>query len=132
MALAKQIFANTLFVADIPSSKNFYVKVFGIEPVFEDQNSAVFKFGETLINLLAQGEAPELIAPVQVANRESGARSQLTLHVENVDLEVTRLREIGVPLLNGPIDRPWGVRTALFVDLDGHLWELAQEITVYQ
>ena len=28
----------------------------------------------------------------------------------------------------GPIDRPWGVRTAAFADPDGYLWEIAQQL----
>jgi len=31
----------------------------------------------------------------------------------------------GVGLLNGPVDRPWGMRTASFTDPGGHIWELA-------
>ncbi len=38
----------------------------------------------------------------------------------------------GVSLLNGPIDRPWGKRTACFADPDGHLWEIAQDIPATQ
>ena len=34
----------------------------------------------------------------------------------------------GVVFLNGPIDRPWGMRTAAFADPSGHCWELAQKI----
>jgi uncharacterized glyoxalase superfamily protein PhnB len=33
-----------------------------------------------------------------------------------------------IPLLNGPIDRPWGLRTATFTDPDGHVWEVASEL----
>ena len=33
----------------------------------------------------------------------------------------------GVELLNGPMDRPWGIRTAAFADPAGHIWEIAQE-----
>ncbi len=33
----------------------------------------------------------------------------------------------GVELLNGPIDREWGMRTAAFEDPDGHVWEVAQQ-----
>jgi catechol 2,3-dioxygenase-like lactoylglutathione lyase family enzyme len=32
----------------------------------------------------------------------------------------------GVELLNGPIDRLWGIRTASFHDPAGHLWEIAK------
>jgi len=42
---------------------------------------------------------------------------------------VTRCAELaarGVTLLNGPIDRPWGVRTASFQDPGGHIWEIAK------
>ena len=31
----------------------------------------------------------------------------------------------GVELINGPMDRPWGVRTACFADPAGHIWEIA-------
>jgi uncharacterized glyoxalase superfamily protein PhnB len=39
-----------------------------------------------------------------------------------------RLAAHGVELLNGPIDRAWGLRTAAFADPDGHIWELAAKI----
>ena len=35
------------------------------------------------------------------------------------------LAERGVALLNGPVDRPWGIRTAAFADPAGHVWEIA-------
>ena len=31
-------------------------------------------------------------------------------------------------LVNGPIDSPWGLRTAAFADPDGHVWEVAAPI----
>jgi uncharacterized glyoxalase superfamily protein PhnB len=34
-----------------------------------------------------------------------------------------------VELLNGPLNRPWGVRTASFTDPGGHIWEVAQELS---
>lgn len=35
------------------------------------------------------------------------------------------LADLGVTLLNGPTDRPWGIRTASFTDPSGHVWEVA-------
>ena len=32
----------------------------------------------------------------------------------------------GVKFLNGPMDRPWGIRTACFADPAGHIWEIAK------
>ena len=119
------IAAVTLFVEDLQKAKRFYQDVFQLPVFFEDDNSAVFRFGETLVNLLAVNEAPSLIAPAQVAAPGVGARSQFTLNVADVDATCDRLRARGVELLNGPMDRPWGIRTASFRDPGGHIWEIA-------
>ena len=125
---AKQIGAITLFVEDIDVAKEFYTKVFDLPVYYEDPNSAVFQFGETLINLLVSSEAPELIAPATVASQDSGSRFQFTLSVDNVDSVCEELGTRGVKLLNGPQDRPWGIRTASFVDPGGHVWEIAHDL----
>ena len=117
--------AITLFVEDLEESKQFYRAVFGLPVVFEDESSAVFRFGDTLINLLSLAAAPELIAPAGVAPREAGSRLQFTLGVEDVDAMCVELVSRGVVLLNGPMDRPWGIRTASFADPAGHIWEIA-------
>jgi len=119
------IAAITLFVEDLAEAKRFYLEVFGLPVVFEDENSAVFRFGETLINLLKVTEAPELIEPAIVASSEAGARFQFTLGVQDVDAMCEELQRRGVELLNGPMDRPWGIRTASFRDPGGHIWEIA-------
>jgi len=119
------IAAITLFVEDLEAAKRFYLDVFDLPVFFEDGNSAVFRFGETLVNLLRTTEAPDLIAPAPVAAPAAGARFQFTLAVEDVDATCDRLRDRGVKLLNGPMDRPWGIRTASFRDPGGHIWEIA-------
>jgi catechol 2,3-dioxygenase-like lactoylglutathione lyase family enzyme len=120
------IAAITLFVDDLLITKEFYREVFGLPVVFEDGDSAVFKFGDTLINLLKATAAPELIEPAAVASPEAGARFQFTIEVDDVDAMCAELRARGVELLNGPIDRAWGVRTASFRDPGGHIWEIAK------
>jgi catechol 2,3-dioxygenase-like lactoylglutathione lyase family enzyme len=119
------IAAITLFVEDVADAKQFYERVFELPVVFEDENSCVFRFGGTLVNLLRTTEAPGLIAPAPVAPPEAGSRFQFTLAVDDVDATCERLRGRGVELLNGPIDRPWGIRTASFRDPGGHIWEIA-------
>ena len=125
-AWPKAISAVTLFVEDLAATKAFYQEAFGLPVAFEDADSAVFKFGETMINLLKVGEAPELIAPAPVAPPEAGARYQVTISVDDVDAMCDELRRRGVELLNGPMDRPWGIRTAAFRDPAGHIWEIAK------
>lgn len=125
-AWPKGISAITLFVEDLAETKRFYQEVFGLPIVFEDDNSAVFNFGNTLINLLTVSEAPDLIAPAVVASRDTGSRLQLTITVDDVDAICAELERRGVALLNGPMDRPWGIRTACFADPAGHVWEIAR------
>ena len=119
------ITAITLFVEDLDAARQFYRRVFDLPVIFEDGDSAVFRFGQTLVNLLKTAAAPELINPAQVASPGVGSRFQLTLTVKDVDVVCARLAERGVELLNGPVDRPWGVRTASFRDPGGHIWEIA-------
>ena len=118
--------AITLFVENLEAAKRFYLEVFNLPLHFEDDDSAVFAFGSTLINLLKATAASELIEPATVASREAGARFQLTVAVDDVDALCADLAARGVALLNGPMDRPWGVRTASFRDPGGHIWEIAK------
>lgn len=116
--------AITLFVEELDTAKRFYEDVFELPVHFEDDNSAVFRFGETLVNLLSTSAAPELIEPGAVASQEAGSRFVLSVEVEDVDATCAELLARGVELLNGPMDRPWGLRTASFRDPGGHIWEI--------
>lgn len=60
-----------------------------------------------------------------MGDAEAGARAQYTLDVSDVDASAAALQAAGVELLNGPLDRPWGIRTAAFADPSGHVWEFA-------
>jgi uncharacterized glyoxalase superfamily protein PhnB len=48
--------------------------------------------------------------------------------VDDADAVCADLKQRGVTLLNGPMDRSWGVRTAAFADPGGHIWEIAQQL----
>jgi len=54
------------------------------------------------------------------------ARFVFTISVDDVDEMCAELVSRGVKLLNGPMDRPWGIRTASFMDPAGHIWEIAK------
>ena len=120
------ITAITLFVDDLAAAREFYQRAFELPVHWEDDVSCVFEFGGTLINLLASTEAPGLIAPAAVAAEGGGSRMQLTLTVDDVDATAAALVARGVALLNGPMDRPWGIRTAAFADPAGNVWEIAK------
>jgi catechol 2,3-dioxygenase-like lactoylglutathione lyase family enzyme len=127
-SVATKIDAITLFVEDLERSKRFYKDVFGLSVFFEDENSAVFRFSNTLINLLKISAAHDLIAPAVVAGPGAGSRFQFTVPVDDVDAASAELKARGVELLNGPMNRPWGIRTASFTDPAGHIWEIAQPL----
>lgn len=128
MSELQKVGAITLFVEDRDRAKAFYETTFGLAPVFEDDVSAVFRFENMIVNLLARPAAHALVAPAAVAGPGAGSQFQLSIWVADADAACAELASRGVELLNGPIDRDWGMRTAAFADPDGHVWELAQEL----
>lgn len=118
----------TLFAEDLAATRAFYARVFGREVVYEDDVSTVMTLGPLMINLLQADQAPPLVAPSPVAPPTAGARALLTIRVADADATVAELIRHGVTLLNGPIDRPWGRRTAAFADPAGNVWEIAEEL----
>lgn len=124
-AWSENLTAITLFVDELAPCKAFYVLVFGAPVIYEDEVSAVFDFGGVAVNLLQSTEAPGLVTPLAIGAANAGPRMQLTITVDDVDAVAATLGELGVELLNGPLDRPWGIRTAAFRDPAGHVWEIA-------
>ena len=120
--------AITMFIEDRARAKAFYERVFDVPAVHEDDVSIAFKFDNMVVNLLENRAAPGLIEPAAVAGPDSGSRFQLTVWVEDTDAVCAQLAELGVELLNGPMNREWGLRTATFTDPDDHIWEVAGKI----
>ncbi len=120
----------TLFVDDLSAARQFYETVFGQPLVFEDPVSAAYRFDNLVINLLQSTEAGEVVEPRPIASAAVGAEMLLTIKVGNVDTICQALADHGVALLNGPIDRPWGRRTAAFADPAGHVWEVAEDLPI--
>jgi catechol 2,3-dioxygenase-like lactoylglutathione lyase family enzyme len=118
----------TLFVEGLGRVRTFYENVFGLAVVFEDEVSAVFKIQGLMVNLLEASEANMLVEPTSVAPLGAGARFMFTIAVDDVDAVCADLGTHGVTLLNGPVDRPWGRRTAAFADPAGNVWEIAQPV----
>jgi len=122
---AKRLFAVTLFTDDLAESTRFYRDVLEMPVANEDATSCAFAFPGVIINLVTLAATHELIEPAPVGERGTPARMMLTLEVGDMDAVYERLRGRGVEFLNGPMDRPWGPRTASFADPSGHCWELS-------
>lgn len=120
--------ALTLFVKETSPVTTFYREVLGLRTVFEDDVSTVFDLGGTMLNVLAVTAAAEVVSPARPAVVGDTPRMLLSLWVEDVDAVCRDLQERDIVLLNGPVDRSWGKRTAAFTDPAGAVWEIAQDI----
>ena len=119
----------TAFCEDLAAARVFYAEVLEAPLVFANDDSAVYRMGGVLVNLLDVRSAPELVAPGDVGAPGLGDRIQLTIPVEDVDEACAELARRGVTLHNGPMDRWWGMRTASFRDPAGLLWEVAADLS---
>ena len=128
MFLPTAIEVVTLFVEDVGAARKFYQDVFAPDVLLEDEVGAVLQFAGMAVNILRVDNAPELVTPRQVGTAQDGSRFMLTVKVEDCRAAHAELVAKGVTFLNGPIDRPWGRRTAAFADPSGNVWEIAQEI----
>ena len=125
----KSVSAITLFVEDQQRSKEFYERVFEVAAADEEEGTVIFKFDNLFLRLLTRGEAEnEMLGQVPLADSDSGASFQLAIFVDDADGLCAELAERGVPIVYGPIDRPWGVRNAAFRDPDGHVWAFSADI----
>jgi uncharacterized glyoxalase superfamily protein PhnB len=120
--------AISLFVEDLASARAFYAAVFRAPVIFEDASSVAMRFGDVVVNLLQVDSAKEIVEPGRVGDSGAGSRFQLSIWVPDVDALCEELHRRGVTSLAGPTDRPWGMRTANFVDPAGHSWEVAQRL----
>lgn len=118
----------TLFVEDVEAAKRFYVDVLGTEVIFGDEGSCVVRLSNLMINLLRIDKAPTLVEPAAVGGPAAGARALYTIRVDDADVAYEELTSRGATFLNGPVDRPWGRRTAAFADPAGNVWEIAEEL----
>ena len=122
----KRIFAINLLVADLERSKTFYREVFGMLPLDEEADSALFRFQDTFVMLRhdpAHQASPD--EALRLARRGVG---QFAIVVDDVAAVGAELEDRGVTLISGPADRDWGMRTLTFADPGGYTWEIAQDL----
>ena len=114
-----------LYVRDLEASIAFYRDLLGLTVKLHDLDYAEFATEGTRFGLYDRSRLRELIG---MEAGEGGPAGEILFLVPEVDAWARRLREAGVRILQGPVDRPWGHRTLHVRDPDGHVVELAQEI----
>jgi catechol 2,3-dioxygenase-like lactoylglutathione lyase family enzyme len=76
----KSVGAITLFVEDPRRSQSFYENVFELSAVYEDDDSAAFKFENMIVNLLETSAAPGLAWSVSATVCSGGSVLGLRCH----------------------------------------------------
>jgi catechol 2,3-dioxygenase-like lactoylglutathione lyase family enzyme len=123
----KQIFAINLIVGDLERSKAFYREVFGLLPLDEKEDLALFRFKDTFV-ALRHDPAHQAAPPGEALGLAQKGVGQFAIVVEDVDAVGAELEEHGVTLISGPADRDWGMRTITFADPGGYTWGIAQDL----
>jgi catechol 2,3-dioxygenase-like lactoylglutathione lyase family enzyme len=95
-------------VADLERARWFWVEALGLE-LLEDRG-AYIRVG---------GGGGFAIGIEQAPGRVSPQGPEITMRVDDVDVAVARLRDLGVEIVDGPTDQPWGARHAWLLDPDG-------------
>jgi lactoylglutathione lyase len=113
-----------LYVDDLAASVGFYRDVVGLEYKFTDAGYAEFGAGGVRFALYERRRAEWLTG----RDVTPGAGGEVVVMVEDVDACAERLAGLGVVVLSGPADRPWGHRTVHVADPDGFVVEFAAEI----
>lgn len=109
------------FVESLERSVAFYRDVVGLAVRVEGDGYIEFDLDNTKFALFERGKLPELIG----RDRGQAPCGEVAFVVDDVDAEAARLRDAGVEILTGPVDRPWRQRTLHFADPDGNIVEFA-------
>lgn len=96
----------------------------GLAHRFTDAGYAEFATGATRFALYERRRAAWLTG----REPSPGPAGEVVFVVPDADAAARRLTSLGVPLLAGPADRPWGHRVVHVADPDGFVVEFAQEI----
>jgi uncharacterized protein len=128
----------TLAVADLERALTFYRDGLGLESrgivgtewVGDDTNPdgaiALFNLEDGLMLSLYPRTELAKDANIPLGPPKSGEFSigHAVANRDEVDALLSRAQAAGATLTDQPHDRPWGIYSGYFRDLDGHLWEI--------
>ncbi|WP_127717141.1 VOC family protein [Halobacteriovorax sp. HLS] len=91
--MIKGIITSLMFVDSIQESRDFYCRLFNIEPFEEDKLFCSFKFANTYFNLhLADEKSPK-----------SRGGTVVYLHVEDIDVFIDNAKLLDMKIYRGPL-----------------------------
>jgi catechol 2,3-dioxygenase-like lactoylglutathione lyase family enzyme len=100
----------------VQESKDFYVRLFGCEVVYESDWFVLLQLGGAELGFMSpnlESQAPVFRPAFQ------GHGLWISVEVDDVDAEYQRLRAMAVPIEAGLRDEPWGDRHFVLLDPNG-------------
>ena len=127
----------TLAVENVERSLEFYRRLgldspgivgteFGGDATTPGGTAAMFELdGGLLLALYSRADlAKDAAIPLEPPSSGQFSIGQLVGSREQVDSVLAEARSAGSTLVTDPHDRPWGIYSGYFQDLDGYLWEI--------
>jgi len=116
----------TIGVADLARARTFYVDGLGWQPVFENEEVVFFQLNAILAGLYSLDSLAK-DAGTDPAKLGTGgmALAYNTRSREEVDSILALAESAGAVRPAPAEEKEWGGYSGYFVDLDGHLWEVA-------
>ncbi len=112
-----------LYVTDVAASRDFYREVVGLVPTLDAGSYVEFAWGNLVLGLRSRDNATGQFGAL-VAPDRARLTHQITVEVDDPDALAARLVARGTEVVHPPTDQPWGMRSASFLDPDGHLFEV--------
>jgi uncharacterized glyoxalase superfamily protein PhnB len=102
----------------VRESKDFYVRLFGCEVLFEGEDDwfVLLQLGESELGFMKPNmpSQPSIFRPAF-----QGQGLWVAVDVDDVDAAYARIQFMGVPIEMPPRDEPWGDRHFVVVDPNG-------------
>jgi len=123
----KSIDHATFVVKDLERSRRFYAQALGMRQVPRPAFSfdgMWFQAGKTQIHLILEFSRSAPAGNLLSAERRSSVSQHTAFEVEDAAAAVGPLKELGIPIVDGPKLRPDGYVQVFVTDPDGHVIEL--------
>lgn len=103
---------------EVQESKDFYVRLFGCEVVYEGEDEwfVLLQLGDSQLGFM-KPDLPSQPGIYRMAFHGQGM--WVAVDVEDVDAEYARITSLGVPIESALRDEPWGDRHFVVVDPNG-------------
>ena len=115
----------TLGVADLPRARAFYEALGWRSGAAPDDDVVFFQAGGMIVALWDRSKLAEDSAVVDGGGWGGVTPAYNTRSPAEVDAVIEEARAAGAKIGRGPAETFWGGYSGVFIDPDGHAWEIA-------